>query len=62
MMGHKGTCKSGEDYDLLFAKKLYCYLQNNNKTVKYIKRSMIKRLRKMSNDELINQIKEVTNE
>jgi len=62
MMGHKGTCKSGEDYDLLFAKELYCYLQNNNKTVKYIKRSMIKRLRKMSNDELINQIKEVINE
>ena len=33
MMGNKGTCKTGEDYDLLYAKRLYCYLQNNNKTV-----------------------------
>ena len=46
MMGHKGTCKSGEDYDLLYAKKYYCYLQNNNKTVRYVKNRMIRRMRR----------------
>jgi hypothetical protein len=46
MMGHKVTCKSGEDYDLLYAKSMYCYLQNNNRTVRYIKNRMIRRMRR----------------
>lgn len=56
MMGNRGTCKTGDDYDLLYAKRLYCYLQNNNKTVRYIKRSMRKRLRNNQNREMIEQL------
>ena len=56
MMGHKGTCKSGDDYDLLYAKNLYCYLQNNNKKVRYIKNRMIRRMRRQGKKEVMEAI------
>ena len=56
MMGHKEPLKKGYEYDLIYAKKHYCYLQNNNKQVRFIKRSMRKRLRNNQNHETINQL------
>ena len=37
MMGHKDKLKSGMEYDVIFARRIYCYLVNNNKLVKYVK-------------------------
>lgn len=37
---------TGDEFDLIYAKKIYCYLQNNNKTVKKIKKQMNKRFRR----------------
>ena len=44
---NKPQVKSPEAYDLVYAKDIYCYLQNNNKLVKFIKRKMNKRFRRI---------------
>jgi len=41
----KQKLKHGYEWDLIYAKKYYCYLQNNNKLVRFIKRSLRKRKR-----------------
>lgn len=45
MMGNKQKLKKGDEYDVIYAKKKYCYLVNNNKLVRHIKRRLRKRKR-----------------
>ena len=60
-MGRKQKLIDGLEVDVLYARKQYCYLCNNNKIVKYAKHKMNKRLRKEMKDldpeiiELVNQ-------
>jgi hypothetical protein len=49
--GRKQKLKTGDEFDLIYAKKLYCYLQNNTKLVKKIKRGLNKRYRKEMKEE-----------
>ena len=55
MMGNKQKLKTGDEYDVVYAKKKYCYLLNNNKLVRKIKNGMRKRFRqenmKVNNNE-----------
>ena len=43
MMGHRDKLKSGLEYDVIFARKIYCYLQNNPKMVKFAKNQINRR-------------------
>jgi hypothetical protein len=59
MMGRKQKLVDGSEYDLLFAKNRYCYLQNHNTGVKKIKRKMNKRFRrdlKLETDRIIKEL------
>lgn len=38
----------GYEEDLLVARKMYCYLRNNSKNVKFLKKKMNKRFRKFN--------------
>jgi len=49
--GRKQKLKTGDEFDLIYAKKLYCYLHNNTKLVKKIKRGLNKRYRKEMKEE-----------
>jgi hypothetical protein len=44
-MGIKQKLIKGIEYDVIYAKRLYCYLKNNNKLVRYVKKQMRKRRR-----------------
>jgi len=55
MMGHKDKLKSGMEFDVIFARKIYCYLKNNYKLIKYVKKSINRRNRQNSRLE-INKI------
>ena len=46
MMGIKQRLKSGEEYDFIYARGQYCYLVNNAKLKKRIKKRMSRRRRK----------------
>ena len=46
MMGRKQKLIDGLEYDVIYAKKKYCYLFNNNKIVRYAHRRMNKRFRR----------------
>lgn len=46
MMGRRQVLKNACEYDCLYARHVYCYLRNNPSNVKYIKRSMNKRMRR----------------
>lgn len=37
MMGHKDKLKTGMEYDVIFARKKYCYLCNRPDNVKFVK-------------------------
>ena len=45
MMGTRQRLKGGMEYDVIYARKQYCYLINKPKLVKYAKRRMAKRRR-----------------
>jgi len=38
----------GYEEDLLVARKMYCYLRNNSKNVRFLKKKMNKRFRKFN--------------
>lgn len=42
----KQPLKSGLENDVIYGRKWYKYLKNNNKLVKYVKKALNKRLRK----------------
>ena len=46
MYGRKEYPKNGLEQDVTYYRKLYCYIKNNNKLVKWAKRSINKRFRK----------------
>jgi len=53
--GRKQKLKTGAEYDLLYAKSLYCYLRNNNNAVRKIKRGMNRRQRRENNAAISEQ-------
>ena len=52
----KRKLKDAFEYDLIYGKHVYCYLHNNNKLVKWIKRKMNKRYRKEGRKEIYEQL------
>lgn len=52
MMGHRDKLKTGMEYDVIFARKMYCYLQNIPSLVRYVKRSINKRTRAESKEQV----------
>jgi len=58
MMGNKQKLITGEEVDLIYAKKSYCYLQNNIKLVKKIKRGLSKRKRREGKKILMDEIQD----
>jgi hypothetical protein len=46
MMGNRQKLKTGAEYDFIFSRRLYCYMANNNKLKKWIKRQLSKRRRR----------------
>lgn len=51
MMGRKQILKCADEYDVIYAKKKYCYLVNHCEKVKKIKRRLNKRFRRELNQE-----------
>lgn len=51
-MGHKDSLKSGMEYDVIFARKIYCYLINNSKLKRFVKNAINRRNRKKAKLEL----------
>lgn len=51
--GHREQLKSAAEYDVKYARGLYCYLVNHSPVHK-IKKGMSRRLRRMEKQELIN--------
>jgi len=45
MMGHKSKLANGLEVDAILARRIYCYLQNNTKLIRYVKRCISKRNR-----------------
>ena len=57
MMGRNQILKSAMEYDVVYARKIYCYLVNRSQNVKFAKRKMNKRYRqqnKIDKHELIS--------
>lgn len=46
----------GFEQDCTYSRKFYCYLANNSKVVKYIKRKMNKRFRKQLKEAIKKEI------
>ena len=46
MMGHKDRLKTGMEYDVIFARKIYCYLFNNSKLKRFAKNAINRRARR----------------
>jgi len=46
MMGHKDRLKTGMEYDVVFARKIYCYLFNNSKLKRFAKNAINRRARR----------------
>ena len=59
MMGIKQKLKSGLEYDVIYGKKKYCYLVNNNKLVRFAQKAMRKRRRAESKNHMQKVIMEV---
>lgn len=47
---------NGAEQDVTYARRIYAYLQNNNKTVKFFKRQMNKRFRKSMKIDINNEL------
>ena len=56
MMQHKDKLKSGLEYDVIFYRKMYCYLKNNHSLIKFVKNKINKRNRFKSKIQLIKEI------
>lgn len=52
MMGHREKLIDGIEEDFIYARGLYCYLVNNTKLKRYVKRKMSKRYRHEAKREL----------
>lgn len=52
MMGNRNKKYSADEIDVLYNRKLYCYLVNNNKNVRFAKKAMVKRSRTSAKKEL----------
>jgi hypothetical protein len=52
MMGHKDKLKTGMEVDVIYARKWYCYLINNTKLIRFVKKSINRRNRRKSKLEL----------
>lgn len=57
--GRKQKIKTGDKWDLMYAKKWHCYLQNNNKLVKKLKKWMNKRYRKEMKAEGMEDVQDI---
>lgn len=53
-MGHKDKLKGGLEFDVLYGRKIYCYLKNNSKLKRYAKNRINRRNRYIAR----NKIKE----
>ena len=53
MMGTRQKLKSGMEYDYIYARGIYCYLINNAKLKRWIKRCLSKRRRKEVNKNIL---------
>lgn len=51
-MGIKQKLKNGIEYDVLYARKFYCYLQNNVSLVRFAKKQMSRRRRREEKNNL----------
>jgi len=56
MMGIRQKLKGGAEYDLIYGRKMYCYLNNHNNSRRSIKRGMSRRRRKIAKCEIRNII------
>ena len=54
--GRKQKLKTGYEYDLLYAKHYYCFMKNNNNTVRYIKRTLNRRWRKELQEDMQDEL------
>lgn len=45
MMAHRDKLKTGLEVDVIYARKIYCYLSNNTKLVKFAKNAINRRSR-----------------
>ena len=52
MMGHRVKLKTSLEEDAIFGRKQVCYTFNNYKLVKFVKRTINKRIRKAAKQEL----------
>ena len=52
MMGHKIKLKNSLEEDAIRGRKQVCYTFNNHKLVKFVKRTINKRIRKTAKQEL----------
>ena len=51
-MSHKDKLKTGMEVDVIFARRLYCYLHNNSKLIRYVKTSINRRNRQKARLEI----------
>jgi len=52
MMGHRDRLKTGMEYDVIFARRIYCYLFNNSKLKRFVKNAINRRNRRKAKLEL----------
>jgi len=52
MMGHRDRLKTGMEYDVIFARRIYCYLFNNSKLKRFAKNAINRRSRKKAKMDL----------
>ncbi len=45
-MNKKGILKSSLEFDAIYGKRIYCYIHNDNKIVRYAKTRLRRRLRR----------------
>ena len=55
--GRKQQLKTGAEYDLIYAKHLYCFLKNG-KAVRKLKKQMNRRWRRELNEEMLEEADE----
>ena len=55
--GRRQQLKTGAEYDLLYAKHIYCFLKNG-KAVRKLKKQMNRRWRRELHDEMLEEVNE----
>ena len=56
MMQHKNKLKDGLEYDVIFYRKMYCYLKNNHSLIKFAKNKINRRNRFNSKLQINNEL------